>query len=70
MTGIVKWFNAQKGFGFINEIVDNQVDSKDIFVHSSEVEGGSLIDGQHVEFEICIGVRGPKAKNVKVKPID
>ncbi len=70
MKGIVKWFSSSKGFGFINEILDDEIVPKDIFVHASEVDGGVLIDGQHVEFEVCIGPRGPKAKNVVVKPLE
>jgi len=64
-TGTVKWFNSEKGFGFIQ--FDNG--QKDIFVHFSEVkkEGYgrvSLEDGQKVSFEIGEGPKGEVAKNV------
>ncbi|WP_018969539.1 cold-shock protein [Rubritalea marina] len=64
-TGTVKWFNAEKGFGFITP--DDS--DKDLFVHHSEIEsnGGyaSLDDGQKVEFEVGEGKKGPCANNVK-----
>ena len=62
MEGSVKWFNAQKGYGFIE--VD---DGKDVFVHYSEIQGDgfkTLEEGQNVEFEIVDGNRGPQAANV------
>ncbi|ARI77337.1 MULTISPECIES: cold-shock protein [Halobacillus] len=61
-TGTVKWFNAEKGFGFI-EIEGED----DVFVHFSAInEEGfkSLEEGQSVEFEITEGNRGPQAANV------
>ena len=60
--GTVKWFNAEKGFGFI-EIEGED----DIFVHFSAIEGEgfkSLDEGQQVEFEVVEGDRGPQAANV------
>lgn len=69
MNGIVKWFSKEKGFGFIQP---DKKDEKDIFVHYSDIEGDgfkTLIDGQHVEYEIQEGPKGPKAKNVKVVPV-
>ena len=62
MTGTVKWFNAEKGFGFIE-----QEDGDDVFVHFSAIqsEGFKTIEeGQNVEFEIVEGERGPQAANV------
>ncbi|CAH8715926.1 cold shock domain-containing protein [Paenibacillus thiaminolyticus] len=62
MKGTVKWFNAEKGYGFI------QVeDGDDVFVHYSAIQGDgfkSLDEGQAVEFEISEGNRGPQAANV------
>lgn len=62
MTGRVKWFNAEKGFGFIE-----REDGGDVFVHFSAIqsEGFKALDeGQAVEFEIVEGPRGPQAANV------
>ncbi|MGC4376822.1 cold shock domain-containing protein [Fictibacillus sp. Mic-4] len=62
MLGKVKWFNAEKGYGFIE-----REDGDDVFVHFSaiNVEGfKSLDEGQEVEFEIVEGARGPQAANV------
>ena len=60
--GTVKWFNAEKGFGFIEVEGEN-----DVFVHVSAInqEGyKSLEEGQSVEFEVVEGDRGPQAANV------
>ncbi|UCG79283.1 MAG: cold-shock protein [Nitrospirota bacterium] len=60
--GTVKWFNEQKGFGFIT-----QEDGPDVFVHYSSIESDgfkTLAEGQQVEFEIIEGEKGPKAANV------
>ncbi|MCA0968980.1 cold-shock protein [Halobacillus litoralis] len=62
-TGTVKWFNAEKGFGFIEVQGED-----DVFVHFSAInEEGfkSLEEGQAVEFEVTEGNRGPQAANVK-----
>ncbi len=61
-TGKVKWFNDQKGFGFIE-----REDGDDVFVHFSAIQNDgfkSLEEGQEVEFEIVEGDRGPQAANV------
>ncbi|AEB77018.1 cold-shock protein [Clostridium botulinum] len=61
-TGIVKWFNAEKGFGFIS--VEGE---DDVFVHFSAIQGDgfkTLEEGQKVEFEVTEGARGPQAANV------
>lgn len=63
-TGTVKFFNDQKGFGFISREGD-----QDIFVHFSNIEGSgrkTLLEGQQVEFEVGEGRKGPEATSVKV----
>jgi CspA family cold shock protein len=60
--GTVKWFNASKGFGFIQ-----RQSGQDVFVHFSAIQGDgykSLSDGQAVEFEVVSGPKGPQAANV------
>ena len=64
--GTVKWFNRDKGFGFI--ALDG--DAKDVFVHHSEIKGDgfrSLEENQRVQFEIAQGPKGPQA--VGVSPV-
>jgi len=64
-TGTVKWFNSEKGFGFIAP--DDGGD--DLFVHHSEIQSdgyASLDEGQKVEFEVGSGQKGPCATNVKL----
>jgi CspA family cold shock protein len=61
-NGTVKWFNAEKGFGFIEVQGED-----DVFVHFSAISGEgfkSLEEGQKVEFEVVDGNRGPQAANV------
>ena len=61
--GTVKWFNAEKGFGFIAQ----DDGGADVFVHYSAIETSgyrSLDEGQRVEFEITQGPKGPQAENV------
>lgn len=65
MTGLVKWFDAGKGFGFITP-TDG---SKDVFVHFSAIQSQgndykSLDEGQKVEFSVESGQKGPSAVNV------
>jgi len=61
MDGTIKWYNAQKGFGFIE--VDGQ---NDIFIHRSQVpEGLYLNEGDKVTFDVEEGQKGPQAVNVK-----
>ena len=61
-TGIVKWFNSDKGFGFIER--DN---ADDVFAHYSEINDTgyrSLDEGQRVEFTVVEGQKGPQAQNI------
>ena len=64
VTGTVKWFNDQKGYGFISP------DSGDVDIYfergSIELETHSLIEGQRVEFDLVDGMRGPEAKNIHI----
>ena len=61
-SGIVKWFNDAKGYGFIQ-----REGGSDVFVHYSSIVGEgyrSLFEGQQVEFEVEEGLKGPQARNV------
>jgi len=63
-TGLVKWFNNAKGWGFIAGR-----DGSDVFVHYSQITGDgyrTLREGQRVEYELRVGPRGQFAENVKV----
>jgi CspA family cold shock protein len=61
-TGVVKWFNPEKGYGFIR-----QENGEDVFVHYSSINGDgfrSLEEGQQVSFDVTPGRKGPQASNV------
>jgi CspA family cold shock protein len=63
-TGTVKFFNAEKGYGFIS-----REQGDDVFVHYSNIQGNgyrSLEDGQRVEFDVAPGRKGEEAQNVRV----
>ncbi|WP_084480076.1 cold-shock protein [Methylomicrobium lacus] len=62
-TGTVKWFNSEKGFGFIE-----QKSGPDVFVHFRNIESSgykSLDEGQSVQFTVSQGPKGPQAENVR-----
>lgn len=64
VTGRVKWFNENKGFGFIE-----RQEGKDVFVHFKAIKSPgfkTLSDGQEVEFEVEEGQKGPQATNVTI----
>ncbi len=66
-TGTVKWFSAEKGYGFISV-----EDGKDVFVHYSAIQADgfrSLQEGQRVQFDIVEGKKGPQAANVVPAPV-
>ena len=63
-TGTVKWFNSEKGYGFITP----EDGTKDVFVHYSGIEGEgykSLNEGQKVEYTVTQGQKGPQASGVR-----
>jgi CspA family cold shock protein len=62
-TGTVKWFNPDKGYGFIS-----REDGEDVFVHFSAIQGEgyrNLEENQRVEFDVTQGQKGPQAANVR-----
>jgi len=63
-TGTVKFFNSEKGYGFIS-----REGGDDVFVHFSNIQGSgykTLVDGQTVEFDVAPGRKGEEAQNVRV----
>jgi CspA family cold shock protein len=61
-SGTVKWFNSEKGFGFIA-----QDGGPDVFAHYSNIAGNGyreLVEGEHVTFEVTQGQKGPQAENI------
>ncbi|WNO61425.1 cold-shock protein [Rheinheimera sp. MMS21-TC3] len=64
ITGSVKWFNEEKGYGFLE-----REGGKDVFVHFRAINGTgrkTLLEGQQVTFEVTEGQKGPQAENVTV----
>ncbi len=64
MNGTVKWFNAEKGFGFITG-----EDGNDVFAHFSQINSGgfkTLEEGQKVSYDVVKGPKGPQAENITV----
>jgi len=64
MNGTVKWFNAEKGFGFITG-----EDGNDVFAHFSEIQTQGfkvLLEGQRVQFTVTQGKKGPQASNITI----
>ncbi len=62
-TGIVKWFNDSKGFGFIT----SDAGGEDLFAHFSAISSGgykSLREGQRVSFDVTVGAKGKQASNI------
>ncbi|MEU5088360.1 cold-shock protein [Streptomyces sp. NPDC006743] len=61
-SGTVKWFNSEKGFGFIA-----QDGGPDVFAHYSNIAGNGyreLVEGEHVTFDVTQGQKGPQAENI------
>ncbi|MGF1428788.1 cold-shock protein [Kitasatospora sp. LaBMicrA B282] len=64
-TGTVKWFNSEKGFGFIEQAEGGP----DVFAHYSNITAQGfreLVEGQHVEFDVTQSPKGPQAENIRV----
>ncbi|GHH61112.1 hypothetical protein GCM10018781_06980 [Kitasatospora indigofera] len=64
-TGTVKWFNSEKGFGFIEQ----DGGGADVFAHYSNIQANGfreLVEGQKVEFDVTQGQKGPQAENIRV----
>ncbi|MDK9710654.1 cold-shock protein [Acidaminobacter sp.] len=64
MNGTVKWFNADKGFGFITD-----ENGKDVFAHYSQINATgfrALEEGQKVTFDVAQGQKGPQAENIEI----
>ncbi|ARP86171.1 cold-shock protein [Bordetella genomosp. 9] len=64
-TGVVKWFNSEKGYGFITP----ESGGKDLFAHFSEIQGSgfrSLEENQRVQYEVATGPKGPQATKIRV----
>jgi Cold shock proteins len=64
MNGTVKWFNSEKGFGFITG-----EDGKDVFAHFSQINSDgykTLEEGQNVSFSVVKGPKGPQAENITI----
>jgi len=64
MNGTVKWFNGEKGFGFITG-----EDGKDVFAHFSQIKSDgykSLDEGQKVSYDVVKGPKGPQAENINI----
>jgi len=67
-AGKVKWFNNEKGYGFI---VSNDNENQDLFAHYSAIQSSgyrSLRAGQEVDFELTVGPKGPQAVNIVLRP--
>ncbi|KAK5996435.1 Cold shock protein ScoF [Cladobotryum mycophilum] len=64
-TGVVKWFNSEKGYGFISQ----DDGGPDVFLHFTNIKTNgyrSVEENQHVEFDVTQGPKGPQAENVTV----
>ncbi|MDK2962195.1 MAG: cold shock protein [Eubacteriaceae bacterium] len=64
MSGTVKWFNSEKGYGFITG-----EDGKDVFAHFSQIQANgfkTLEEGQEVTFDVVQGQKGPQAENIQL----